>query len=232
MTSSWSGWPGSCIGAGVCATSRSSSGRRSVPGTGEVEGRGPGSRVRVDDRELDLVLVGAEVHEQLVDLVDDLGRAGVAPVDLVDRDDDRQPARHRLLEHVAGLRQRALRGVDEEQHRVDHQQAALHLAAEVGVAGRVHDVQAHAAVLMPVCLAMIVMPFSRSRSIESITRSATTWLTRNDARLAQHRVDERRLAVVDVGDDGEVAQVVANLARGSVRRGRRSDRGRGCHGRS
>src|SRR6266540_2093065 len=30
-----------------------------------------------------------------------------------------------------------------------------------------------------VCLAMIVMPFSRSRSMESITRSAMSWLGRN-----------------------------------------------------
>ena len=80
------------------------------------------------------MLVGAEVHEQLVDVVEDLGRAGVAAVDLVDRDDDRQAARHRLLEDVAGLRQRALGRVDEQQHRVDHQQRALDLAAEVGVA--------------------------------------------------------------------------------------------------
>ena len=60
-------------------------------------------------------VVGAEVHEQLVDVVEDLGRAGVGPVDLVERHDDRQPAGHRLLEHVAGLRQRALGGVDEQQ---------------------------------------------------------------------------------------------------------------------
>jgi hypothetical protein len=31
--------------------------------------------VGVDDRELDLVLVGVEVEEELVDLVDDLGRS-------------------------------------------------------------------------------------------------------------------------------------------------------------
>ena len=30
------------------------------------------------------------------------------------------------------------------------------------------------------------------------------------AGLAEHRVDERRLAVVDVGDDGDIAQVVAD----------------------
>ena len=50
------------------------------------------------------------------------------------------------------------------------------------------------------------MPFSRSRSIESMTRSATSWLARNDAGLAQHGVDEGGLAVVDVGDDRDVAQ--------------------------
>ena len=61
------------------------------------------------------MLVGAEVDEQLVDGVEDLGRAGVAAVDLVERHDDGQPARHRLLEDVARLRKRPLGGVDEEQ---------------------------------------------------------------------------------------------------------------------
>ena len=65
------------------------------------------------------MLVGAEVHEQLVDVVEDLGRAGVGAVDLVERDDDRQAAGHRLLEDVAGLRQRALGRVDEQQDGVD-----------------------------------------------------------------------------------------------------------------
>ena len=34
------------------------------------------------------------------------------------------------------------------------------------------------------------------------------------AGLAEHRVDERGLAVVDVGDDGDVAQVGASRGRG------------------
>ena len=51
------------------------------------------------------------------------------------------------------------------------------------------------------------MPFSRSRSPESMTRSTTAWFSRNTPGLAEHRVDERGLAVVDVGDDGDVAQV-------------------------
>ena len=70
-------------GAGMRSTSRSSSGRRSVA-LHALLGRGPaGLGVRVDDRELDLRLVGVEVEEQLVDLVDDLADARVGAVDLV-----------------------------------------------------------------------------------------------------------------------------------------------------
>ena len=52
--------------------------RGRCPGTSRSRVAVPELGVRVDDRELDLVLVGAEVHEQLVDVVEDLGRAGVA----------------------------------------------------------------------------------------------------------------------------------------------------------
>ena len=59
-----------------------------------------------------------------------------------------------------------------------------------------------------VFLARIVMPFSRSRSIESMTRSASSaWLPER-AGLPEHGVDQGGLAVVDVGDDRDVAQVV------------------------
>jgi hypothetical protein len=56
---------------------------------GGVERGLAGARVAVDDREVDLRLVGVEVEEQLVDLVDHLGDAGVGAVDLVDHEHDR-----------------------------------------------------------------------------------------------------------------------------------------------
>jgi hypothetical protein len=84
--------------------------------------------VAVDDRELDLALVRVEVEEQVVHLVEHLGDAGVGAVDLVDHEDHGQPCLERLAEHEAGLRQRALGGVHEQQHGVDHGQPALHLA--------------------------------------------------------------------------------------------------------
>ena len=125
---------GSWTGAGMRSSSRSSSGPRSVPGSPSSEAWA-GARVAVDDRELDLLLVGVQVQEQLVDLVDHLGDAGVGPVDLVDDEDHRQAGLERLAQDEAGLGQRALAGVDQQQDAVDHGQGALDLAAEVGVAG-------------------------------------------------------------------------------------------------
>ena len=169
--------------------------------------------------------VGAEVHEQLVDVVEDLGRARVAAVDLVDRDDDRQAAGHRLLEDVARLRQRPLGGVDEQQHRVDHQQRPLDLAAEVGVTGRVDDVEPDAGVVDRRLLgedrdALLALEVAR------IHDPVDDGLVRAEgAGLAEHRVDERGLAVVDVGDDGDVAEVGADGGRCGGRRRNRARSG-------
>ena len=131
---------------------------------------------------------------------------------------------HRLLEHVAGLRQRSFGGVDEQEHRVDHQQAALDLAAEVGVARRVDDVQADVAVLDAGLLgqdrdALLALEVARVHDAVG-----DDLVGAEGAGLAEHGVDERGLAVVDVRDDGNVANVVANGA------GRRDRLGGSAHG--
>ena len=46
----------------------------------------------------------------------------------------------RLAQHVARLRQRAFAGVHQQHDAVHHLERAFHFAAEVAVAGRVHDV--------------------------------------------------------------------------------------------
>ena len=58
-------------------------------------------------------------------------------------------------------------------------------------------------------LARIVMPRSRSRSLESRMQLADELAGAELAALAQQAVDQRGLAVVDVGDDGDVADVGA-----------------------
>ncbi len=173
--------------------------------------RGPaGLGVGVDDREVDLLGVGVEVEEELVDLVDDLGDAGVGAVDLVDDEDHRQLCLQRLAQDEAGLGQRSLGGVDEQQHAVDHGQAALDLAAEIGVAGGVDDVELHPVVVDGGVLgedrdALLALEVHRvHHPLGHVLALA------EGAGLPEHRVDQRRLAVVDVGDDCDISQVVSS----------------------
>ncbi len=188
-----------------------------------VERRATGARVAVHDREVDLVLVGVEVEEQLLHLVDHLGDAGVGAVDLVDDDHHRQPSLERLAQHEAGLGEGPLARVDEEEHAVDHGEAPLDLATEVGVARGVDDVDLHA--------------LDGDRGVLGQDRDALLTLEVGvvhdpvhhlgvDAErpaLAEHGVDEGGLAVVDVGHDGHVAEVGAR----SDDRAFRVGRGRG-----
>ena len=85
------------------------------------------------------MLVGVEIEEEVLDLVDDLVDPGVGPVHLVHHQDHGQSGLEGLAQDEPGLGQRALRGVDQEQDTVHHGQTPLHLAAEVGMAGGVDD---------------------------------------------------------------------------------------------
>ena len=58
-------------------------------------------------------------------------------------------------------------------------------------------------------LARMVMPRSRSIALLSITVSTTFSCVGEGAALAEELVDQRGLAMVDVGDDGDVADLRA-----------------------
>ena len=109
--------------------------------------------------------------------------------------------------HEAGLRHRTVHGVDQNKYRIDHRQHALDLAAEVCVAGGVDDIDA---VTVPVdrgilrqdgdtaFLFLIVAvhhPLGGDRAFAEGTR------------LLQQAIDESGLAVIDVCDDGDIAEV-------------------------
>ena len=151
----------------------------------------------------------------------DRAGAGVGPVDLVDHDDRPQAVAQRLAEHEFGLRHRPFGGVDQDQHAVDHAEDALDLAAEIGMAGRVDDVDAH------------VMPHHRGAFRQDRDAALAFELVRIErpfgylligakrARLAQHRVDQGGLAVVDMGDDRDIADIHTVTCRLPGRRPRR-----------
>ena len=191
---------------------------------GAVRGGAAGLRGGVDDREVELVLVVRDVleqvHEELVDLVDDLADAGVGTVDLVDAQHDGQARRERLAQHEAGLRQRPLAGVDEQHDAVDHRQPALDLAAEVGVARGVDDVDRDATGEPGVGGGLAGVPDGGVLREDGDALLALqvpavhgplghVVVLPEGAGLPEHLVDEGGLAVVDVRDDGDVAEVVA-----------------------
>ena len=195
---------------GTAAGSSRAASRRAARGSADVRppaGEPSRARVAVDDRELDLALVRVEVEEELVDLVHDLRDPRVRPVDLVDDEQHRQVRLERLAQDEAGLRERALARVDEQEHAVDHRQRPLDLAAEVRMARRVDDVDLHVAVRDGRVLgedrdALLALEVHRVHDA-----LGDVLVLAEGARLPEHRVDERRLAVVDMGDDRDVAEV-------------------------
>ena len=155
----------------------SKSGCRFSPGSvGEVLAAQLG--VGVEHGEVELVFVRVEIDEEVVDLVEDFLGAGVGAIDFVDDEDGEQLGFERLGEDVAGLRQGAFGGVDQQHDPVDHFEGALDFTAEIGVAGGVDDVDLVSWNWMAVFLARMVMPRSFSSSFESMTRSVRASLAR------------------------------------------------------
>ena len=123
----------------------------------------------------------------------------------------------RLAQHEPGLRQRTLRGVDQQQHAVDHGQAALDLAAEVGVTRRVDDVDDRHAAVGVVAVHGGVLGQDRDAlfllQVTGVHQAFDRVVAAmgQGARLTQHRVDEGRLPMVDVCHDGDISEIGQRL---------------------
>ena len=163
-------------------------------------------RRREDGREIELRLARSEPVEQVEHLVHHPVRRGAVAVDLVHDQDRRQAGGERFLRHEPGLRHRAFHRVDDEEHRIHHREDPFHLAAKVRVPRRVHDVDPAAVV------------FHRGRlgedrdaplplQLVAVEGALGDLRARVGRRLLQQAVDERGLAVVHVGHDGDVANL-------------------------
>jgi small GTP-binding protein len=111
--------------------------------------------------------------------------------------------------------------VHEQENSVDHRQPTLDLAAEVRVPGRVDDVQLPAADPDRRVLGQDRDPLL-ALEVHRVHHALGDLLVLAErAGLPEQRVDERRLAVVDVRDDREVAQVVSASGKVAAGHGRR-----------
>lgn len=107
------------------------------------------------------------------------------------------------------LRLRTFEGIDQNQHAVRHAKHSLDLATEIGVAGSVHDVDLHSLVVHRDVLrenrdAALTLKIVRVEHA-GLAQLGVTELSA----LFEQCIDERRLAVIDVRDDRDVANVAA-----------------------
>ena len=157
------------------------------------------------------LLVGsAQIHQQVEDLVDDFLDAGIGTVDLVDGDHKAQILLQSLLQHETGLGHAALSSVHQQQNAVDHLQHALDLAAEVGVARGIDDIDLDALVVAGAVLGQngdAALTLDVTAVHDTLSHSL---IVAESAALAQQGVHQRGLAVVNVSDDSDIAQIVTN----------------------
>ncbi len=161
----------------------------------------------IEDREIELLVGRVERGEEVEYLVDDFGRPRVRAIDFVDGNNRLQPDLQRLANDELGLRHRSFGGIDQQHRTVDHVEDAFHLAAEIGVTGRIDDIDARVPPDDRSCLgedgnAAFLFQFV---GIECALGHALIFAHR--AGLAQQLVDQCRLAMIDMGDDRHIAQL-------------------------
>ena len=179
-------------------------------GLGQIGRGGACLGHRVEHRKIELRFFRVEIDEKVVDLVQHFLRARVGAVDLVDHHDGLELGFERLGQHVARLRQRALGRVHQQHDAVHHLESALHLAAKIGVARRVDDVDLAA---FEVDGGVFGQDGDAALALQLVrVHHALGHLLvgAEGAGLAQHGVNQGGLAVVDMGDDGDIAYRLAH----------------------
>ena len=158
-------------------------------------------------REIELVVIGVEAGEEVETFVQRAVGLGIGFVDLVQHHDRTQAQRQRLGGDEFGLRHRAFSGIDQQDHAIDHRQDTLDLAAEIGVAGGVDDVDAGAFPFDAGGLGEDGDPAFALQIVGVHGALIHGLIGAEGARLLEKLIDKRGLAVVDVSDDRDVAQV-------------------------
>ncbi len=173
-------------------------------------GRKPGiavARGGIHHGKIKLLRRGAELDEKLQRFIHHFKRPCAGPVHLVDHHNRRLVQRKRLAQHKARLRHAALKRIHKQEHAVHHLQDALHLAAEVRVTRCVHNVDTAALIVDGRVLGKdgdAALAFQIAR----IHHALLHLLVRAEhAALAEQAIHKRGLAVVNVRDDRNVANV-------------------------
>ena len=158
----------------------------------------------VDDGKIELPIVGVQFDEEIEDLVENLRWARAGPVDLVDDDDGVKAQLQGLLQNVLRLGHGPLEGIHEEENRINHLENPLNLAAEICVAGGIDNVD----LVVLVCEGRILGedgdPLLPLQVVGVHDPFGDLLVVPEDTGLSQYCVDKRCLAVVNMGDNGDI----------------------------
>ena len=164
--------------------------------------------VCVDDWEIELVVVGFQFHEQFQYFVFDFRNAGFGLVDFIDNYDRLQILFQRLAQYVFRLRHRAFEGVDEQQYAVNHIQNTFYFAAEIGMARRVDDIDLDAFMHDGRVFGQdrnAPFPFDIAGVHDSF---GNLFIGAENVALLKHCVDQCRFAMVNVGNNCNIANIL------------------------
>ena len=171
------------------------------------------ARVAVDGRsvhhgEIELLVRSTQFDHQIENLVNRTIRVGIGTVDLVDHHDDAKTLLERMRKNEARLRLGPLVGIDDKQGAVRHVQDALNLSTEIGMAGRIDDVDLNVLVVDgdilgkngDTALALLVIRVKNTLLHFLIIAE--------HVRCPQQAVNKCRFTMIDMSDDGDVAKIL------------------------
>ena len=169
----------------------------------------------IDERKIQLLVRRVERHEQFKNLVENFFRIRILAVNLVDDHDRLRAGFQSFAQNKARLRLRAFGGIHHEQHAVNHVHDALDLAAEIRVSGRVHDVDVKILVFERGVFgadgdALFLFQIHR---IHQALLLRLMLVGAERAGLFEQAIHERRFAVVNVRDNGDVSNVLHKFSK-------------------
>ena len=177
------------------------------PGLGRVIGGVAFLGGGEDVRDVVELFFAAQLGQQLQRFVQRLGGPSVGAVDFIDDDHRFGAGGECLFEHEPRLRHRTFGGVDQHQTPVGHLHDPFDFAAEIRVSRGVDQVDFHVAVRQRDVLGQDRDAAFAFQVVRVQDPFALQFGVAELAGLTQQDVDQRRFAVVDVGDDDDVAEV-------------------------
>ena len=177
--------------------------------------RAPGQTIAVNNGKVRLLIRCTQFYKQVKGLVQRTLGVGVLAIHFVNHNDCTVAHLKCLAQHKARLWHRTFRRIHQQHHTVNHVQHALHLAAKIRMARSVHDVDLHlhliggirhnhSRILGQNCDAALALQIiGVHHALDDLL------ILTKHARLPQQPVHQRGLAMVNVGNDRNIAKIHA-----------------------